>query len=79
VPAWRRGASFRARSAPAFDITLMLVGLRWKGSEARQHRAERKEAKSAGRAGTRSRKKPEARRYLDGDADAHSSGATASN
>jgi hypothetical protein len=57
----------------------MLAGLRWKGSEARQHRAERKEAKSAGRAGTRSRKKPEARRYLDGDADAHSSGATASN
>jgi hypothetical protein len=56
----------------------MLAGLRRKGSEARQHRAERKEAKCAGRAGTRPRKKPEGRRYLDDDADAHSSGATAS-
>jgi hypothetical protein len=79
VPAWRQGASFRASSAPTFDIALMLVGLRRKGSEARQHRAERKEAKSAGRAGTRPRKKPEDRRQLDDDADAHSSGATASN
>jgi hypothetical protein len=57
----------------------MLAGLRRKGSKTRQHHAaERKEAKSARRDGTRPRKKPEARRYLDDDADAHSSGATAS-
>jgi hypothetical protein len=56
----------------------MLAGLRRKGSEGRQHRAERKEAKCAGRAGTRPRKKPEVRRQFDDDADAHSSGATAS-
>jgi hypothetical protein len=56
----------------------MLAGLRRKESEARQHRAERKEAKSARRDGTRPRKKPEARRQFDDDADSHSSGATAS-
>jgi hypothetical protein len=56
----------------------MLAGLRRKESEARQHRPERKEAKSTGRAGTKPRKKSEARRHLDDDADAHSSGATAS-
>jgi hypothetical protein len=34
----------------------MLAGLRRKESEARQHRPERKEAKSTGRAGTKPRK-----------------------
>jgi hypothetical protein len=56
----------------------MLAGLRRKGSKARQHRAERKEAKSAGRDGTR----PGRNQKLAASStttDAHSSGATASN
>ena len=78
MPAWRRGASFRARSAPAFDITLMLPGLRCKGSEARQHRAERKEARNAGRDRDKAQEEnDELRRRLDRDAGARSSGATA--
>lgn len=60
-------------------IAMMLAGMRRKGSKAKQHRAERKEAKNAGRERDKVQQENEKlRRQLDHDGtDAHSSGATA--
>jgi hypothetical protein len=59
-------------------IAMILTGLRRKGTKARQHRAERKEARNAGRDRDKAQEEnAELRRRLDHDAGAHSSGATA--
>ena len=58
-------------------IAMMLAGLRRKGTKARQHRAERKEARNAGRDCDKAQENDELRRRLDHDAGAHSSGAAA--
>jgi hypothetical protein len=57
-------------------ISMMLAGLRRKGAKARQHCAERKEARNAGRDQAQE-ENDELRRRLDRDAGARSSGATA--
>ncbi len=57
---------------------MMLAGLRRTGTKARQHRAERKEARNAGRDRDKAQEEnDELRRRLDRDAGARSSGATA--
>ena len=57
---------------------MMLAGLRRKGAEAKRHRAERKEARNAGRDRDKAQEEnDELRRRLDRDAGARSSGATA--
>jgi hypothetical protein len=59
-------------------ISMMLAGLRRKGTKAKQRRAERKEARNAGRDRDKAQEENDKlRRRLDHDADAHSSGATA--
>jgi hypothetical protein len=59
-------------------IAMMLAGLRRKGAKARQHRADRKEARNAGRDRDKAQEEnDELRRRLDRDAGARSSGATA--
>jgi hypothetical protein len=59
-------------------IAMMLAGLRRKGTKAKQHRAERKEARNAGRDRDKAQEEnDELRRRRDHDAGAHSSGATA--
>ena len=59
-------------------IAMMLAGLRRKGTKAKQHRADRKEARNAGRDRDKAQEENDKlRRRLDHDADAHSSGATA--
>jgi hypothetical protein len=59
-------------------IAMMLAGLRRKGTKAKQHRAERKEARNAGRDRDKAQKENDnLRRRLDRDAGARSSGATA--
>ena len=59
-------------------IAMILAGLRRKGAKARQHRAERKEARNADRDHGQARgENDELRRRLDRDAGARSSGATA--
>jgi uncharacterized membrane protein len=59
-------------------IAMMLAGLRRKGTKARQHRAERKEARNAGRDSDQAQEENDKlRRRLDHDDGAHSSGATA--
>jgi hypothetical protein len=60
-------------------ISMMLAGLGRKGTKARQHRAERKEARNAGRDRDKAQEgNDKLRRRLDpDDASAHSSGATA--
>ena len=59
-------------------IAMMLAGLRRKGAKAKQHRAERKEARNAGRDRDKAQEEnDELRRRLDRDAGARSSGATA--
>jgi hypothetical protein len=59
-------------------IAMMLAGLRRKGTRAKQHRADRKEARSADRDQAQE-ENDKLRRRLDHDDDAstHSSGATA--
>jgi hypothetical protein len=60
-------------------IALVLAGTRRKGVKARRRRAERREAKNAGRDRDRAQEENEKlHRQLDGDPDTHSSGATAS-
>jgi hypothetical protein len=58
-----------AGAALLLGISMLLAGLHRKGSKARQHRGERKEARSAGR--DRDRDKAQ-----EQDDDAHSPGAT---
>jgi ABC-type nickel/cobalt efflux system permease component RcnA len=65
-------------------IALMVAGLRRKGTKARQHRAVRKEAQSAGRERDKAQEENERLRGQldqdhdhDHDDDAHSPGATA--
>jgi hypothetical protein len=59
-------------------IAMMLAGLRRKGAKAKRHRAERKEARNAGRDRDKAQEEnDELRRRLDHDAGARSSGATA--
>jgi hypothetical protein len=59
-------------------IAMMLAGLRRKGIKAKQHRAERREARNAGRDRDKAQEENDKlRRRLDHDAGAHSSGATA--
>jgi hypothetical protein len=59
-------------------IAMMLAGMRRKGTKAKQHRAERKEARNAGRDRDKAQEEnDELRRRLDHDAGAHTSGATA--
>jgi hypothetical protein len=59
-------------------ISMMLAGLRRKGTKAKQHRAERKEARNAGRDRDKAQEENDKlRRRLDHDAGAHSSGAAA--
>ena len=61
-------------------IAMILTGLRRKGIKARQHRAERKEARNAGRDRDKAQEENDKlRRRLDehDDASTHSSGATA--
>jgi hypothetical protein len=60
-------------------IAMMLTGLRRKGTKAKQHRADRKEARNAGRDRDKAQEgNDELRRRPDhDDASAHSSGATA--
>ncbi len=60
-------------------IAMMLAGTRRKGIKARQRRAERKEAKNAGRDRDKAQEENEKlHRQLNDDPDTHSSGATAS-
>ena len=57
---------------------MMLAGLRRKGTKAKQHRADRKEARNAGRDRDKAQEEnDELRRRLDRDAGVRSSGATA--
>ena len=59
---------------------MMLAGLRRKGAKAKRHRAERKEARNAGRDRDKAQEENDKlRRRLDehDDASTHSSGATA--
>ena len=57
---------------------MMLAGLRRKGTKAKQHRADRKEARNVGRDRDKAQEEnDELRRGLDRDAGARSSGATA--
>jgi uncharacterized membrane protein len=59
-------------------IAMMLAGMRRKGARAKQHRADRKEAKAASRDRDKAQQENEKlHRQLDHDADARSSGATA--
>jgi hypothetical protein len=60
-------------------IAMMLAGLRRKGTRAKQHRADRKEARNAGRDRNKAQEENDKlRRRVDhDDASAHSSGATA--
>jgi hypothetical protein len=61
-------------------IAMMLAGLRRKGTRAKRHRADRKEARNAGRDRDQAQEENDKlRRRLDHDDDAstHSSGATA--
>jgi hypothetical protein len=59
-------------------IAMMLAGLRRKGAKAKQHRADRKEARNAGRDRDQAPgENDKLRRRLDYDDGAHSSGATA--
>jgi hypothetical protein len=59
-------------------IAMMLAGLCRKGTKAKQHRAERKEARNAGRDRDKAQEEnDELRRRRDHDAGAYSSGATA--
>jgi hypothetical protein len=61
-------------------VAMILTGLRRKGTKARQHRAERKEARNAGRDRDKAQEENDKlRRRLDehDDASTHSSGATA--
>jgi hypothetical protein len=59
-------------------IAMILAGLRRKGAKAKQHRADRKEARNAGRDRDKAQEEnDELRRQLDHDAGARSSGATA--
>ena len=59
-------------------IAMMLAGLRRTGTKARQHRAERNEARNAGRDRDKAQEEnDELRHQLDHDAGARSSGATA--
>ena len=61
-------------------IAMILTGLRRKGIKARQHRAERKEARNAGRDRDKAQEgNDKLRRRLDehDDASTHSSGSTA--
>ena len=60
-------------------IAMMLAGMRHRASKARQHRADRREAKSAGRDRDKAQEENEhlRRRLNHDDADAPSSGATA--
>jgi len=54
---------------------MMLAGLRRKGTKAKQHRADRKEARNAGRDRDKAQEEnDELRRRLDRDAGARSSG-----
>lgn len=57
-------------------IAMMLAGLRRKGARARQHRADRTEARNAGRDKAQE-ENDELRRRLDRDAGARLSGVTA--
>ena len=60
-------------------IALMLAGTRRKSIKARRRRAERNEAKNAGRERDSAREEnAKLHRQLDGASEAHSSGATAS-
>jgi hypothetical protein len=60
-------------------IALMLAGTRRKGIKARRHRAERKEAKNAGRDRDEAQEENDRlHRQLNDDSGAHSAGATAS-
>lgn len=57
---------------------MILAGLRRKGAKARRHRADRKEARNAGRDRDQAQEEhDELRSRLDRDAGARSSGATA--
>ena len=58
-------------------IAMMLAGLRRKGAKARQHRADRKEARNAGRDRDKAQEENDKLRRLDHDAGARSTGATA--
>jgi uncharacterized membrane protein len=59
-------------------IAMMLGGLRRKGTKAKQHRAERKEARNAGRDRDKAQEENDKlRRRLGHDAGAHSTGAAA--
>jgi hypothetical protein len=61
-------------------VAMILTGLRRKGTKARQHRAERKEARNAGRDRDKAQEENDKlRRRLDehDDASTHSSSATA--
>lgn len=66
-------------AAVLLGIALLMAGLRRKGSKAKQHRQDRKEAKNAGRERDKVQKENEnLRQRLDSDdADASSGGATA--
>lgn len=67
-----------AGSILLLGVAMILTGLRRKGTKARQHRAERKEARNAGRDRDKAREENDKlRRQLDHDAGARSSGATA--
>lgn len=60
-------------------IVLMLAGTRRKGIKATRHRAERKEARNAGRDRDEAQEENDKlHRQLNDDSDAHSSGAAAS-
>ena len=64
--------------AMLLGIAMMLAGLRRKGAKAKRHRADRKEARNAGRDRDKAQEENDKlRRRLDHDAGAHSSGATA--
>jgi hypothetical protein len=57
---------------------MMLAGLSRKGTRAKRHRADRKEARNAGRDRDKAQEENDKfRRRLDHDDGAHSSGATA--
>jgi hypothetical protein len=58
-------------------IAMMLAGLRRKGAKARRHRADRKEARNAGRDRDKAQEENDKLRRLDHDAGARSTGATA--
>ena len=69
-----------AGSILLLGVAMILTGLRRKGTKARQHRAERKEARNAGRDRDKAQEENDKlRRRLDehDDASTHSCGATA--